>query len=156
MQADSKGHSYIYNLMYCNVKSSLNYFVLAVLLKHFRIATLLCVNIYNRTHAYNQYLYKDKRNDALYQRTCNPKVRIAKSDEQNFVTYCIKNKLKEQLLYLINPNVDLNITEGEKEQISRILGKHYLYCQDESSELYNEFNTIHKIKRLEDKQSLTN
>ena len=78
-QCDIKGKAYIANILYANCKNSLNYFALAVILGNFEIATLLGVELYNRTQAYNNVLYKSKTNDGLYQHHINPQIKLNKT-----------------------------------------------------------------------------
>jgi hypothetical protein len=66
MQRDSKGYGYIFNLMYNNCKTTLNYFALAVFNDDFLIATLIATETYVRTFLFNYLLYKNMKNDELY------------------------------------------------------------------------------------------
>jgi hypothetical protein len=93
-QCDMKGRAYIFNILYANCKNTLNYFALAVLLGHFEIATLLGVELYNRTQPFNNVLYKSKINDGLYQHHINPQIKISKHENQtSLFNYCLAHKL---------------------------------------------------------------
>ena len=49
MQSDDNGHGFVFNLFFSNVKSTLNYFSLAVLLEHYEVASYLSSELYSRT-----------------------------------------------------------------------------------------------------------
>ena len=110
MQRDSKGYGYIFNLMYNNCKTTLNYFALAVFNDDFLIASLIATEVYERTKHYNYLLYKNKKNDELYQKIINPKIKI-KSQETYLLTYFLEKKVTNSVLYLVNKKIDININD---------------------------------------------
>lgn len=76
LQIDDKGKSYINNLMYRNIMTTLNYFTLAVVLGHFKIAARIAIELYKRTYKFNYVMYKSMTNDDLYQKTINPDIKV--------------------------------------------------------------------------------
>jgi len=60
--------------------TTLNYFTLAVVLGHFKIATRIAIELYKRTYRFNYVMYKSMTNDDLYQKTINPEIKVKGQD----------------------------------------------------------------------------
>ena len=96
--------------MYNNCKTTLNYFALAVFNDDFLIASLIATEVYQRTMPYNYLLYKNKKNDGLYQKIINPKIKINKQ-ETHLLVYFLEKKVKNSVLYLVNKKIDTKIND---------------------------------------------
>ena len=64
--------------MYKNIKTTLNYFALAIMTKNYIAAIMIADLIYEGTYHMNSLMYKSKQNDKLYQKTINPDLKINK------------------------------------------------------------------------------
>ena len=119
MQRDSQGFGYIFNLMYNNFKTTLNYFALAIFTNDFLIATLIAIETYKRTNPYNYYLYKNMYNDELYQKTINSNIKINK-EEMKLLSYFVEKKVKKTVLYLVNKKIGIDIKPEQQEEICEL------------------------------------
>ena len=115
-QLDSKGKEYIFNITHRNCFTSLNYFALAVILAHFKIATKVSIELYARTRIYNFGFSKTMHDDDLYQKSINPEIKV-EGQVVNIVRFCIIKGLEDQLVYLANKALGINIKESEWTEI---------------------------------------
>lgn len=56
----------MYNLWYKNVRTTLNYFTMAVLRGYWDIAAFLAAQLFSRSQLHNVDLYKSRKNDDMY------------------------------------------------------------------------------------------